>query len=167
MHIQIIRGLPGAGKSTLAKSFDCMHLELDMFCLDSRRYLWTPQADRRARERLRDLVQYMMYAGNDIVVVGVFPDANGLLGTVVDLAATLGHKVFVKTLTERHPNVHCVRTKDLERFEREFVDDRQLQIDLMARAKGDRRKIAWLADNVIYGVMPEKSLVIQCPENAE
>lgn len=40
MTVRIIRGLPGSGKSTFAKTFGCFHVEADMFFVRDGEYKW-------------------------------------------------------------------------------------------------------------------------------
>jgi predicted kinase len=36
--LTIVRGLPGSGKSTYAKSLNVFHIEADMFCMKDGKY---------------------------------------------------------------------------------------------------------------------------------
>ena len=122
--VQIIRGLPGAGKSTLARKFDCLHLELDQRVTSGRTYRWNPKADKVAHQWLKDeLYRKMVDDRIDLVVCGVMPRHDGTMGEIFANAFDAGYEVFVKTLGE-HPfreSVHDVRPCDMARFRRWFT----------------------------------------------
>jgi len=48
--IILIRGLPGSGKTTAAKEFDCFHLEADMFFVRDNIYSFNKEHIKEAHE---------------------------------------------------------------------------------------------------------------------
>ena len=73
---QIIRGMPGTGKSTLAKRYTHLaHLEEDMFAMKGGRYVWN-DADGSGSRALQDFEETVIGLANsrsDFVVASVLP----------------------------------------------------------------------------------------------
>ena len=160
--VQIVRGLPGAGKSTLARKFDCLHLELDQRVTSGRTYRWSPKADKVAKQWLKDeLYRKMVDDRIDLVVCGVMPRHDGTMGEIFANAFDAGYEVFVKTLPCRFDNVHGVRARDMRRFRELFQPDDAV---LFAVLEGDESYSArfrrWFRAHVHFGlVMPFESEV--------
>lgn len=71
--LYIIRGLPGSGKTTLAKRLGCPHLENDQFFERNGEYAFDPLRLFDAKEWCRDHAWYLMSQGFDLCVSNVFP----------------------------------------------------------------------------------------------
>ena len=153
-HIQLIRGLPGSGKSTLAKTFDCLHLELDMYCVRGRKYRWTPDRNRVAKNLMIWRIREEMREGVDLVVCGVFPNASGTLGEIVGYALDFGYEVHIKTLTSDFGNTHAVRDCDMKGMRGAWTDDIGICDGLRERFPNCAES---LAERVHYNLMPTTS----------
>ena len=73
---QIIRGMPGTGKSTLAKRYTHLaHLEEDMFAMKGGRYVWNDAdgSGNRALQDFEETVVGLANSRNDFVVASVLP----------------------------------------------------------------------------------------------
>jgi predicted kinase len=76
-QLLLIRGLPGAGKSTMAKSllergyFD-MHLEADMFHMERGRYVYRTTSALAAHSWCANTTRVMLNNGKRVVVTNTF-----------------------------------------------------------------------------------------------
>ena len=70
--LTLIRGLPGSGKSTYAKSLNVLHLEDDHFCMQGGEYKWSKDTRLLHRDHLFSLTSHSMMFDMDVVVAGVF-----------------------------------------------------------------------------------------------
>ena len=161
--VQIVRGLPGAGKSTLARKFDCLHLELDQRVTSGRTYRWSPKANAVAKQWLSDNVLLEMRNGIDLVVCGVMPRHDGTMGEIFANAFDAGYEVFVKTLGE-HPfreSVHDVRPCDMARFRKLMMTDDEVRESVLADDTAYSAKFRrWFRAHVHFdSVMPFESEV--------
>lgn len=72
MKLQLIRGLPGSGTSTLAKEVylpkGYVHFESEMFFMENGRFAYDPKKNSEARKWCRDQVYEALCAGRDVVV---------------------------------------------------------------------------------------------------
>ncbi len=67
----LLRGVPGAGKTTLAKSIGGTHLESDMYFIDSITgdYIFNPNKLKDAHKWCQDSVLSFMIAGESKIIV--------------------------------------------------------------------------------------------------
>lgn len=73
MKLTLIRGLPGSGKSTYAKThFSCLHLENDMFHINDGSYDWTPEGMKEAVKWCSETCRKALELGMDVVVSNTF-----------------------------------------------------------------------------------------------
>jgi len=103
----LLRGLPGAGKSTLAKTFEgARHFEADMFFLDeSGNYNFDPSNLRQAHEWCRNNVDNTMSFGIDVVVSNTFTQ-EWEMEAYYELAKKHGYVVFSLIVENRHGGVN-------------------------------------------------------------
>lgn len=120
-RFQIIRGLPGAGKSTAAKRYDCLHLELDQYCVRGGAYRWGVERDADARVWVCRVARIALRARIDLVLAGVIPCAVPALEYLVEEAMDQNYEVWIADLESSHDNRHGVRPQDYERFASRFV----------------------------------------------
>lgn len=126
MHLYLIRGLPGSGKSTfaatLARGLDCCHLEQDAYLYTPEgEYLWTESRMGYAyRACLRD-TRAEMELGHPIVVSNVFP-LNRSLKRYEKLAEEFGYRVTYAVIENRRGgvNIHDVPEEVLESMRASF-----------------------------------------------
>lgn len=112
----IIRGLPGSGKTTLAKSYPCLHLEGDMFAIRGGVYHWNDNdsSGLTALANLDVMVGFSMEKRCDIVVSSVLPyfspdkgDTRGhTIFNLLSMAEENDYEIWMVTLYENHGNVH-------------------------------------------------------------
>jgi predicted kinase len=120
MKLILIRGLPGSGKSTVAKNFkDCKHLEADMFWGDN--YDFDKARIREAHEWCNQkTLYYLNYM--DVVVSNTFTTKNELR-PYFEIAKSFGILPTVLTCHNSFGNVHNVPEDILELMKGRFEYD--------------------------------------------
>jgi predicted kinase len=120
----LVRGIPGSGKSTVAKSLTgYSHVEADMFWMEDGEYKFDatmlPQAHAWCLRRTRDLLADL---GVDVVVSNTFTTVKELR-PYFELAKELGIKVQVITCQSQFGNIHGVPEDTLAKMKARFTYD--------------------------------------------
>ena len=126
--LYIVRGIPGSGKSTFAKSLGGAHFEADMFFMKDGEYKFDMFKLKEAHKWCQDSVNTAMIlnttaALNETIVVSNTFTQEWEMKPYFELAETHGYKVFSIIVENRHggTNEHGVPdevlTKMSERFE--------------------------------------------------
>ena len=123
----ILRGLPGAGKSTLAKSMGAVYFEADMFFMEGNEYKFDIKKIRQAHEWCQNQVRISMKnaAGgmtpSRIAVANTFTQ-EWEMQAYYDMAKEYGFTVFALVVENRHggENVHNVPADVLDKMEERF-----------------------------------------------
>ena len=68
----IIRGLTGSGKTYFAKTFNCFHVEADMYFIADGEYKFVPERVRKAHAWCEEEVLRAVHRGLDVVVSNTF-----------------------------------------------------------------------------------------------
>lgn len=127
-ELYILRGLPGAGKSTLAKSLGGKHVEADMYHLDeSGNYNWRPEKVREAHAWCQNQVRNWMLESEQRIIVSNTFTQEWEMKPYLEWAEELGYKVFSLIVENRHGGVNehnvpeevLVKMKD--RFETKLI----------------------------------------------
>lgn len=128
-RLQIIRGLPGSGKTTLAARLypHIMRIETDMFFTRGGEYRFTLERNAEVVELFCAAVRSFCEARMDLVLTGVFAAHTERLGRVVVWAKAFGYDVFIQTLTDNFGNTHGVPPEHLEAMRKNFVSDEELR----------------------------------------
>lgn len=119
--LYLLRGLPGAGKSTLAKILvgdkDYRHKEADMFFIDGNgNYKFIPHKLKEAHEWCKEEVSFLMkYEHSPIVVSNTFTQ-EWEMALYFELAEIYGYRVHSLIVENRHGgiNEHGVPQEKLE-----------------------------------------------------
>lgn len=122
MKLRIIRGIPGSGKSTFAKSFGCLHVENDMFRMRDGKYHFDCRSST-VKNQCKRFVEEALRLGVDVCVSNVFY----LYKTVdefVELGKHYGADVEVYKMVGHFENVHGVPDHAITHFENEWEDYR-------------------------------------------
>ena len=146
--MQIIRGLPGAGKTTLAlKEYpDIFRIEADMFFTRGGKYYFMTELVGESTKWFYDTIRLAVSSGVDIVLTGVFPGhSTSRLPNVIAMALENDYEVYIKTLLTDYGNTHGVPEKQLGMMKKAFVPEevlssiyaehRQVHFGLMPRTE--------------------------------
>jgi len=112
-NLYLLRGIPGAGKSTLAKQLGDSHFETDTFFMVEGEYKFDPTKLRKAHEWCQSQIELAMInnhvtAGldnSDIVVSNTFTQA-WEMDAYNELAKQYGYRVFSIIVENRHGGVN-------------------------------------------------------------
>jgi predicted kinase len=122
----LLRGLPGAGKSTLAKliiSKDYCHKEADMYFVDREgNYKFVPSQIKDAHKWCKDEVANLMkYEHSPIVVSNTFTQ-EWEMENYYELAKQYGYIVHSVIVENRHGgvNIHNCPPETIDRMEARF-----------------------------------------------
>lgn len=107
MTLHIIRGLPGAGKSTFAKSLGCFHVEADMFYVKNGEYVFDRNKTKNAHEWCQKQAMSSMSLGMDVAVSNTFTTIREML-PYIDHAMKTGHRIIVHKMEGKFGSVHNV-----------------------------------------------------------
>jgi predicted kinase len=125
--LYIVRGIPGSGKSTFAKTLvkkDYCHKEADMFFVDrDGNYNFEPSKIKDAHSWCQEEMDFLMRLEHSPVVVSNTFTQEWEMEPYLELAKTYGYKVFSIVVENRHGGVNEhnvpeeVLTKMRDRFE--------------------------------------------------
>ena len=102
----LLRGVPGAGKSTLAKSLGGMHIESDKYFMDGDEYKFDPSKLKDAHEWCRSSVGGLMINEEPKLVVSNTFTQEWEMKPYYDLAERYGYKVYSLIVENRHGGVN-------------------------------------------------------------
>jgi predicted kinase len=109
--LYIVRGIPGSGKSTFAKSLGSVHFEADMFFMKDGEYKYDMFKIKEAHKWCQDSVNTAMIlnttAGiNQTIVVSNTFTQEWEMKPYFDIAEVYGYKVFSIIVENRHGGVN-------------------------------------------------------------
>lgn len=123
-QLMLIRGLPGSGKSTVAKLFDkALHFEADMYFLDADgNYQFDASKIKNAHNWCRHSVMDAMKEGHPIVVVSNTFTQEWEMDVYYLLAEELGYRVTSMIVENRHDgkNIHGCPDDKIEQMKTRF-----------------------------------------------
>lgn len=128
-RLQIIRGLPGSGKTTIAlKRFpSLLRIETDMYFTRKGKYTFTRDLNTKAVQWFKFMVSQCCGQGMDFVVTGVFAAHTERLLNTLDTALNAGYEVYIKTTTANYGNIHNVPKSHYEAMKKDFLSERDLR----------------------------------------
>ncbi len=101
----LLRGLPGAGKSTLAKSLSGIHLEADQYFMEDGEYKFDASKLKEAHAKCQNAVRVWMGSQDRIIVSNTFTQA-WEMQPYYDLAEEHGYRVYSLVVENRHDGVN-------------------------------------------------------------
>jgi len=121
--IYLVRGLPGSGKSTFAKTLGGEHYEADMFFIDGNgEYKFDGSKIKWAHEWCHDMVYMDMIKEIPKIVVSNTFTQEWEMQPYFELAKKYGYKVFSIIVENRHEgiNEHGVPEEKIEQMKNRF-----------------------------------------------
>jgi predicted kinase len=117
----LIRGLPGSGKSTIAKNLIgwYWHVETDQFWMDGDEYKFDMSRIKEAHQWCQDKTKSMLNMGQSVVVSNTFTTAFELL-PYFDIAKEFGIKPQVLLAQGQFGNIHNVPDEVLAKMAARF-----------------------------------------------
>jgi predicted kinase len=119
----LLRGLPGAGKSTLAKSIGGSHVEADMYFLNEQgEYNFDPAKLKDAHNWCRETAEAAMKRGADKLIVSNTFTMEWEMDAYYELAEKYSFTVFSLIVENRHggKNVHNCPEEKVEMMKKRF-----------------------------------------------
>jgi predicted kinase len=126
--LYLVRGLPGSGKSTFAKTLGGIHIEADQYFVDVEgNYNFDGSKIKLAHEYCRTQTEAWMKMDTDQVNVNKIVVSNTFtqeweMEPYFELAKKYGYKVFSIIVENRHggTNVHGVPEEKIEQMKNRF-----------------------------------------------
>lgn len=117
----LLRGLPGAGKSTLADSLGIDYVEADMFFMQDGEYKFDGAKLKEAHEWCQDRVRKIMELGMSVAVANTFTQ-EWEMEPYLEMAEEFGYRVNSLIVENRHggENTHGVPEEALTRMRNRF-----------------------------------------------
>ena len=121
--LYIVRGIPGSGKSTFAKTLGGNHYEADMFFIgEDGKYKFDPSKIRDAHKFCQDMVKSEMILEYPKIVMSNTSTQEWEMEPYFELAKEYGYTVFSVIVENRHggTNQHGVPVDKLEQMKNRF-----------------------------------------------
>lgn len=129
-NLYLLRGLPGAGKSTLAKTLlaaslpSAAHFEADMFFINLKgEYVFSPSKLSDAHDWCRARVFEEMVKGINTIIVSNTLTTENELTPFLDMAEHFKYRVTSLIVENRHggKSIHDVPSETIERMNARFT----------------------------------------------
>jgi predicted kinase len=118
----LIRGIPGSGKTTLAKQMDAELVEADMFFIDKNgEYKFAPERLRDAHLWCQLETKRLLYAGKSVVVANTFIK-RWEMKFYVKLAAKVGVPVEIIEAKGNYASIHDVPEDKIRSMKEQFEE---------------------------------------------
>ena len=120
--LYIVRGLPGSGKSTFAKSIAPVHFEADMFFMNDGEYKFDFSKIKEAHQWCQESTQDAMVSGSPKVAVSNTFTQEWEMKPYYEMAEKYGYMIFSVIVENRHggKNIHGVPDATLDNMRKRF-----------------------------------------------
>lgn len=125
--LHIVRGLPGSGKSTFAKTLGCFHVEADMFHISGGKYKYDKQKISQAHELCQQLARTVLQSSSDVVVSNTFVYLEHMR-PYFEMADLLGATLNVYRCSGSYGSVHNVPPETLAKMRLDWEPYRQEKV---------------------------------------
>lgn len=130
MTLVIIRGIPGAGKSTLAKKLkeesSAVHYEADDFFMVDGEYRFNPKYLKEAHQHCFVHTREALQSGSPVIVANTFTQA-WEIETYLELAKKLGVNTRIIHCLGNYGSIHNVPAEKIEQMQARFITNDALQ----------------------------------------
>ena len=118
----LLRGLPGAGKSTLAKSMGGRYAEADQYFMEDGEYKFDASKLKDAHGWCQSIVESYLRNGFEKVIVSNTFTQEWEMKPYYELAEKYGYRVYSLVVENRHNglNMHGVPTDKIEQMRKRF-----------------------------------------------
>ena len=119
----LLRGLPGSGKTTFAKTLEGLHIEADMYFInESGEYNFEPTKIKDAHKWCNELVEEWMREEQDKIIVSNTFTQEWEMESYYEMAKKYGYRVYSIIVENRHGGVneHGVPDDKLEQMKNRF-----------------------------------------------
>lgn len=121
MNLYLIRGLPGSGKSTFAKSLKCMNIESDMFFCQNGEYKYSTVLSYVSHKWCQDTTEWHMQENLDISVSNTFTTKKEMEPYFL-LAQKYDYKIIIYCMRNNYGSIHNVPKEIIDIMEQRWED---------------------------------------------
>lgn len=119
--LYIVRGLPGSGKSTYAKSLGIPHFEADMYFMKNGEYKFNASLLKHAHDWCFFEVAGVMDTGKDVVVSNTFTTIKEMQ-PYINLRGMYGCDIVIVEMKCNYGSVHNVPEETLAKMKARWQD---------------------------------------------
>lgn len=126
-ELYLLRGLPGAGKSTLAKSLGGIHVEADQYFMEDGEYKFNPNQIKNAHNYCQIQTRGWMKTDGTQVDVSRIVVSNTFtqeweMEPYFEMAKEYGYRIYSLVVENRHGglNEHNVPTETIDKMRNRF-----------------------------------------------
>lgn len=120
--IYIIRGIPGSGKTTLAKTLSPIVIEADDYMMNNGKYEYSKDKVIMAHNKCRRQVERHLRNGDPIIAVANTFIKREQYKPYIELAKKYGYSPILKTCNGNYENVHEVPQETVEKMKQKFEE---------------------------------------------
>ncbi|WP_299694825.1 ATP-binding protein [uncultured Vibrio sp.] len=122
MKLILIRGLPGSGKSTKAKTYNALHLEADMYFVNEQGdYCFDPWQLGLAHEWCQNSTENGLKQGLDVVVSNTFIK-QWEMKAYRQLARKYKAELIIEVCREQFGSIHNIEPSVIKRMARDWQE---------------------------------------------